>query len=504
MHGIEKTLGMRWKAKEFPNGFTWLNSKGKITLKDLKGQVTILDFWTYCCINCMHMLHELEEIEGRYSDKPVVVIGVHSAKFTNEAVEKNIESAIERYGIRHPVIVDKKMKIWKDYGAEGWPTIVIIDQEGEIIYHKNGEGQLETISKTVDRLLGHGGSGSKHIDIAAPTATRRGDTLSFPGKIAISPDGKNIAISDTNNCRILIADIKNGKIKHVIGGKQGFADGNFSSAEFYRQQGITWKDDNVIYAADTENHAIREINLERNSVKTIAGTGKKSAWLALGGEATRIGLNSPWDVAYDKDTESVHVAMAGTHQLWSYMIGSGKIVPLAGSGYEGLEDGKLMGSLLAQPSGTYYSEGFLYFADSESSAVRRININSKRVETLVGEGLFEFGYKDGGLNGARFQHPLGLCVDGNDVYVADTYNNAIRKIDIEKGEVTTVVGPSSTPGVCRYGEKNCDTLELYEPNDVKKLENMLYIADTNNHLIRKFDLSDGILGTFEIDAEGMK
>ncbi len=493
------------KAKEFHPNSTWLNTDSKITLASLRGQVVILDFWTYCCINCMHMLRELDAIEKRYEREPVVVIGVHSAKFTNEARTNNILAAVDRYGITHPVIVDEGMRIWRSYGADGWPTIVIIDPEGNVVYRRSGEGQQEFIAAAVDGLLDlhrRNGTLGSRVSLSRHGTGQKHGVLSFPGKIAISPDSKRIAISDSNNCRIILAALDTGVVEKVVGGKKGFLDGSLETAAFDTQQGIVWKDDNTVFIADTENHAIREVDLRYGSVKTIAGTGKKSHWLALGGDAARVGLNSPWDVAYDKDTNALHIAMAGTNQLWSYVLGTGKITPLAGSGYEGIEDGKGMGCLLAQPSGLAYSSGMLYFADSEASAIRRVEISTKRVETLVGEGLFEFGYRDGGARGARFQHPIGLCVDENAVYVADTYNSAVRRVGLDDRMVSTVVGSKENPGVCRFGSEGCDVLGLYEPNDVKKLGDVLYIADTNNHLIRKFDMKTGMLGTFELSFSG--
>lgn len=491
--------------KEFPPGSIWPNLSEPLRLEDLKGNVVILDFWTYCCINCMHMLHELEEVEKKYRDSPVIVIGVHSAKFANEKDKRNIENAIARYDIRHPVVMDNDMKIWRAYGSQGWPTIMIIDPAGKIVYRQSGEGQVTSIEQTVDRLLEDAKKNNTlkpRVHMKLVGQKEHGSILSYPGKLALSPDGSRLAVSDSGNNRILIIDLKNNVITTAIGGtKHGFADGNFAKALFYRPQGVAWPKNDIIYVADTDNHSIRQIDLDGERVSTIAGTGHESNWLALGGDALKIALNSPWDIAYSGGT--LYIAMAGTHQIWKYNIDKKDIRPFAGSGYEGIEDGKGMGSLLAQPSGLYINGDYIYFVDSEASAIRRASISTQRVETLVGTGLFDFGYRDGRFGQALFQHPLGICTDDSDVYVADTYNGMIRALDLKKGEVSIVVGGKDHYGMCRFDDPKCDVLGLYEPGDVKIGNRKLYIADTNNHLIRAFDFKEKVLTTLEL-SEGRK
>jgi len=94
--------------------------------RELKGQVVLLDFWTYCCINCMHVLPDLAYLEEKYKDEPFLVIGVHSAKFDNEGHRQTVRAAIGRYEIHHPVIVDEGMSIWSEYAIRSWPTLVLV------------------------------------------------------------------------------------------------------------------------------------------------------------------------------------------------------------------------------------------------------------------------------------------------------------------------------------------------------------------------------------------
>lgn len=486
------------KAPEFPPEFNWVNTKEPISLEKLRGHIIVLDFWTYCCINCMHTLPILAELEKKYRDMPVVFIGVHSAKFFNEQDRKNIEQAVARYEIAHPVLVDEKMTVWNKFGINGWPTIAIIDPNGILVYRQSGEGQKEMIEDTIDVLLEK--HEKSHTLAREPikivkTIKKNNTILSFPGKISISKD--KIAISDSNHNRVIVTDLS-GKILHIIGsGKIGLGDGKFIDATFFRPQGVAWKDD-LIFVADTENHALRKIDLQNNQVTTLVGTGKQGPWRSSGGIGKEISISSPWDVAVKDDL--VFIAMAGNHQIWTYDINTDLTRPFAGNSQEDIIDGNRMQAQLAQPSGIFIHDDTVYFVDSETSSIREIDLKTQYVRTIVGHGLFVFGYKDGKTGESLFQHPLGLCAITNKIFVADTYNSSIRVIDQDNDSVRTLIGKQGMSTTCRLNDPSCDTLELYEPSDVKWYQDKLYIADTNNHLIRVYDLMTNILKTLDIQT----
>lgn len=484
------------KAPEFPSNFDWINTDEPLTLSKLKGQIVVLDFWTYCCINCMHMLPALSELEKKYNGKQVVFIGVHSGKFFSEQETKNVERAVSRYEIKHPVVVDKKMEIWNRFSVRGWPTIVIIDPTGTIVYHKSGEGQKEAIDDVIQTLLdNHTKKETLSKNTLKITWSRiiPNSTLLFPGKVSISND--MMAISDSNHNRIIICDLL-GQIIHTIGnGTEGLQDGQFENSKFFRPQGVSWVDGDL-YVADTENHAIRKINLNSKTVHTVAGTGKQGSWVSKGGKGVGTAITSPWDVAYRDGV--IYIAMAGNHQIWKYDIKTGLVLPFAGTGQENIIDGDIRQAQLAQPSGLSIYENNLYFVDSETSSVRVIDLESKQLSTIVGHGLFEFGHQDGNLDDAMFQHPLGVCTHSNFVFVADTYNSAIRTIDLKSSTVSTLIGKTDDDKVCMPDNPSCNILPLYEPSDVEFFENKLYITDTNNHLIRIFDLKANKLETLEL------
>lgn len=469
------------KAPDF--NAEWLNTDKPLSIKDLNGYIVILDFWTYCCINCMHMLHTLEAIEDKYKDKPVVIIGVHSAKFYNEQLEENIKQAIERYEVKHPVVVDKDMKIWQSYHVNAWPTIVIIDPRGNIVYKQSGEVQQEYLEDVINILLERYKPTSRPLNF---NRVRKKRSLAFPGKISFNTNA--FALSDSNNNRILIISL-DGEVKEIIGGNRGFKDGDFRDAQFYRPQGVLWIKDKI-YVADTENHALRVIDLNSNDVRTLAGTGKE-AFHFTSNAPTLTPLNSPWDLAYHDNF--IYIAMAGLHQIWRYNLVLDTLEVFAGNGYEGLLDGNLHEAEFAQPSGLSLYNNRLYVADSETSSIRMIDLNTKYVRTIIGKDLFIFGYKDGRLSEGLLQHPIGLDVKDK-IYVADTYNHAIRVIDSNR--IDTIIGRDGS--ICT---DKC-TLLLYEPNDVKIYDNKLYITDTNNHLIRIYDIINNVLDTLDIRFKG--
>lgn len=491
---------MYGKAVEFPSSGTWLNVESPLTLEKLRGQVVLLDFWTYCCINCIHVLDDLKWLEKTYNNDPFVVIGVHSAKFENEKEPKNISAAIERYEIEHPVFVDNEHYLWDRYLIRAWPSFVLIGPDGKLISKISGEGRREYLSDAISQALREGAKkgilAEKKFESVKPVRQNK-NRLSFPGKLAFG-ESRELFISDSNNNRVLVTELvssSRAKIVESIGdGEAGLIDGNFKTARLRKPQGIAY-DKGRLYIADTENHVIRLTQLDEKVVSTIAGEGGMGYNWNYRGPALSVKLNSPWDLK--SDGKYLYVAMAGTHQIWRYAIGENTIEVYAGTGAENLLDGPLMSANFAQPSGLYLEGKRLYVADSEVSAVRCIDLDEKIVKTLVGSGLFSFGHVDGNLSRALLQHPLGIDGEAKKLYVADTYNHAVRRIDLLTRKIDTLVQGHSG-GLCYIGDSNCDVLGLFEPNDVKYHEGLLYIADTNNHLVRVFDPEKSSLEDLEI------
>jgi thiol-disulfide isomerase/thioredoxin len=481
-------------APDFPEGLEWLNTEGPLSLKDLRGKVVLLDFWTYCCINCMHIIADLKKLEKRY-EKELIVIGVHSAKFPGERLTGNIRQAILRYEIDHPVVNDLAMEIWQQYTVRAWPTLMLIDPEGKLVGHFSGEGVFEPFDRLIAGVIETFGAKGK-IDRASLRAKPERlkeptSMLRFPGKVLADEKSKQLFISDSNHNRIVVASLDDYAIQEVIGeGAIGFEDGDFDTARFNHPQGVAF-DGKTLFVADTENHAIRRIDFDRRRVTTIAGTGQQARRIdMIGGVGTTVALNSPWDITLHGGL--LYIAMAGPHQLWRMNPQTNGIVPFAGTGREDIIDGLLNEAALAQPSGITTDGRKLYFADSEVSAIRRADLDPNgKVETIVGRGLFDYGDKDGKGPDVRLQHPLGVVYHEGALYVADTYNNKIKIVSPTEKSSQTFLGTG------REGLLDGAKAMFDEPGGVSIAFGKIYIADTNNHAIRRANLKSRKVETIQ-------
>lgn len=490
----------RVKSPDLDGGTGWLNTSGEITLKDLRGKVVLLDFWTFCCINCMHVLPDLAWLEKKY-DKQLVVIGVHSAKFANEKESENIRRAIVRYEISHPVINDSEMTVWRKFGVGSWPTLVLIDPEGFYCGQTSGEGKRELLDVNIKRLVAfHKAKGTLdespvRFDLEREKAPAT--PLKFPGKVLADEPGGRLFIADSNHNRIVIASLE-GKLLETIGtGAIGKVDGGYGKASFDHPQGLALAGQKL-YVADTENHLIREIDLGERLVRTVAGTGEQGHF-ETGGKALATSLNSPWDVVPLQG--KLFIAMAGPHQIWEFDPKQQTVRAHAGSGREDVLNGPLDRGALAQPSGIATDGKDLFVVDSEGSAVRRVATDpAGTIETIAGtsnlangQSLFAFGDREGVGAEARFQHPLGIAWSNGRLYVADTYNHRIKQVDPETGEVRNYLGDGKS------GDRDSPA-RFYEPGGLSIAGDILYIADTNNHLIRTADIRSGKLRTLPIEG----
>ena len=479
-------------APSLDGGTGWLNTSGEITMKDLRGKVVLIDFWTYCCINCIHVLPDLKYLEKKYA-KELVVIGVHSAKFQNEKESDNIRNAIVRYEIEHPVINDSQMTVWRKFGARSWPTLILIDPEGKYCGYISGEGHREVLDKVVTRLVNfHKAKGTLDetpVRFDLEREKLKPTPLKYPGKVLADEAGNRLFISDSNHNRIVVTTLDGELIETIGSGAIGATNGTYDRAKFDHPQGMELVGQRL-YVADTENHLIRVVDLKTKRVTTLAGTGKQSRVRTSGGKLRTTALNSPWDLEHVDGV--LYIAMAGPHQLWSYKLGTGTVSVFAGTGREDITNGPLKQAALAQPSSISSDGTSLFVADSEGSSIRRVSLGRNgQVTTIAGASdlpngrtLFEFGDLDGIGAEARLQHPLGTAYKDGIVYVADSYNHKIKKIGVKNQHVETWLGDGK-PGA------GVDPPQLSEPAGLSITADKLYIADTNNHRICVVDLKTG-------------
>ncbi len=465
------TEAPRIRAPELPANLDWFNVSQPLTLAGLRGKVVLLDFWTYCCINCMHVLPDLRYLEKKYPTT-LTVIGVHSPKFENERDPTQLQKAINRYHIQHPVANDPAFQVWRAYGIKAWPSVIFIDPEGYVVGVLRGEGRR----KQLDELISQHTQSAREKGVLRESKTvlaprpEPSTTLSFPGKVLVTRASLYIADSGRNR---IVETHHDGRIKRVFGGgSAGMLDAQGSEAMFDNPQGMVVVGD-FLYVADAGNHAIRRVHLKSGEVMTLAGTGRQGRYVADHfRDPQEAELNSPWDLAYYDG--NLYIAMAGQHQIWRINLNHQAIERYAGCGREDIVDGPLESACFAQPSGLAALDERLFVADAETSAVRELEINRHVVSTLVGKGLFDFGDRSGVGREARLQHPLGIAVDPerNALWLADTYNSKIKRVDVRTRQVSTF----------KIGA------QLNEPGGLSRYRNTLFIADTNNHRIVALDL----------------
>ncbi|MBB76936.1 MAG: hypothetical protein CMJ75_20720 [Planctomycetaceae bacterium] len=550
----------RLPAPDFPKDAEWLNTNGPLRLRDLRGKFVLLDFWTYCCINCMHILPELKKLEHAYPNE-LVVIGVHAAKFETEKNAKNIEEAILRYEIEHPVVNDPNHLIWNSFGARSWPTIAVIDPEGAFIGRSGGEFVFEQLDGFFKRALPyykkHGLLDPSPVRFELAALHQQNTPLRFPGKVLADEAGQRLFITDSNHNRLVITDLS-GKLLDIIGtGSMGRKDGGYQEASFDHPQGVALHGE-VLYVADTENHLLRKIDLKAKQVATIAGVGSQARgpWpgidqLAPGqgaperyvGKPETTPINSPWALWVHED--ALYIAMAGPHQIWKMTLDESELGPFAGNGREDIVDGLHLPerpydterpivvdgrpvarpvSSFAQPSGLVSDGQALYIADSEGSSIRAMPFDLKQeVRTLVGTPklpygrLFKFGDRDGsGL--LRFadtpedaQNPLGGLTEEPELDgpllqhpLGVTYHEGVIYLtDTYNNKIKSLDTKSATlKTIAGTGEPGlADTpAQFDEPAGITYAAGKLYIADTNNHAIRVLELANGKVTTLQIDG----
>jgi sugar lactone lactonase YvrE/thiol-disulfide isomerase/thioredoxin len=488
------------RAPDFRPDLEWINTGGRpLTLADFRGRILILDFWTYGCINCIHMIPELAEVERRFPEE-VVVVGVHSGKYINERVSENIARACARLGVHHPVVNDRQFRTWREYTVNAWPTLAVVSPDGYVIGTQAGEVTADQLTPPLERAIEEARakgtlapSGERFYQPAdAPPAP---GLLRFPAKVHAASDDR-LFVSDTGHHRVLEvaldAERRSGRVVRVIGsGEAGWEDGAAGEARFRSPHGLALAGE-VLYVADTENHLVRAVDLKSGAVTTVAGTGAQARRRSPGGPAREVPLNSPWDLLWKDGL--LYVAMAGWHQIWRLHAEEGWVEVWAGSGAEELHDAPLPTAALAQPSGLATDGERVYFADPESSAIRWAE-EGAGVGPLVGTGLFDFGDRDGAGDEVRLQHALGVAwwKEERKLLIADTYNHRIKLLDPATRAARAFAGrgePGTADGAA--GEA-----EFWEPGGIAISPDgrHAYVTDTNNHRLRVIDLASGVVGT---------
>jgi thiol-disulfide isomerase/thioredoxin len=460
---VTATRSAKVRAPEFPAG-SWLNTAGPLSLAELRGKVVLLDFWTFCCGNCLHVIDELHALEQRFADE-LVVIGVHSPKFEHEKSDAAVAAATERYGVAHPVFNDPELHLWQQYAVRAWPTLVLIDPDGYVIAQAAGEGQSSSLALLIEELVEEYGDRLRRGNSPYLPPPARPGALRFPARVV--RDGATLLIADAGHHQIVRTELDGATVLQRIGsGRRGVTDDDLAEPnglalvppELRSRLGFD------LLIADTGNHVLRGVRFRDGAiVARIDLPGKLEHTETVTGPVP--GVLSPWDVAWWPAAGQFVVAAAGVHLLLGWDPTADTVGILAGTTVEGLKDGPAADGWLAQPSGLAVDGDRVWFADSETSALRYLTIDGQ-LHTAVGEGLFDFGHVDGPAAQARLQHPLGVAVlaDGS-IAIADTYNGAVRRFEPATGQVSTLA------------------TDLAEPSGVLELDGQLLVAESAAHRV---------------------
>ncbi len=445
----------------------------------------------------------MRELQDTFADE-LVIISVHSAKFTTEKQTENIRQAAKRHHMTNPVVNDADFIMWQHYAVRAWPTVVLIDPAGYVIATQAGEVHADELIPVIENLITDFAAkemlNQERIDFGVTPETTDDTMLRYPAKLLAVPLENKLFVADTGNHRILELVLDSAQqtatiVNNIGTGQAGFSDGTYAEACFDSPHGLAlWED--TLYVADTENHALRKIDLNTQRVTTIAGNGQKARGLAVPHlPPLEMSMRSPWAVSVVQEGLLL-IAMAGSHQIWA-MIGDDQLGVFAGSGSEALHDGPRAEAAFNQPSDLVLHMNHLFVADAEASAIRLITLDEdSQVGTLIGQGLFDWGDIDGVGSMVRLQHPTGLCAQSGVLYIADSFNHKIKTLDPRTGEVLTLIGN----GDAGHTDGMFSNARLYEPEGVDILDETLYIADTNNHCIRIANLDTGVLHTLDIQA----
>ena len=458
----------------------------------------------------MHIIPELKKIEAAWPND-LVVIGVHSAKFAEEKNTKIITQAVLRYGIEHPVINDSDFTVWKSFGIQAWPSLVLIDPEGYAVWGHSGEVTFEQLNNLLKPAVAYyrkmGLLDEKPL-VFEPESKRAAHTpLRFPGKVLADEAGNRLFIADSGHNRIVIARLDGTLLDTIGDGRRGQSDGDYAQAQFNSPQGMALNGD-MLYVADTENHLIRKIDLGKETgnhhcrhraskprcpaLCRIGKTAKNRIKQPLGAlDPRKLPLHRHGRIAPNMENaleRNCHRRLCRQRR--------GRYCRRPACTRKPYQTGF---ASFAQPSGLASDGIWLYVADAEGSSIRAVPFDhNKKVRTVVGTAhlpdarLFTFGDVDGPAYQVKLQHPLGIVYHEGKLYIADTYNNKIKVVDPIHGDTQTLAGT----GAADYSE---NPPAFNNPSGLSTAGGKLYVADTNNHAIRVIDLDkDNKVSTLEI------
>lgn len=427
-------LDGKMPAPLFPEHSQWFNVTRPLTLRDLRGKVVLLVFWTDGCALSLGSLPKLKLLQSRYGNR-LAIIGVHAPRYPVEHDLEQLQQTLREYAIDFPVITDHDYSISRAYGSNTWPGYALINPVGRFIGIRKGAAPLDYLSDlinlTLDRYDKKGIVDDKPLPIAKLATPNDKEPLLFPQALLAHQD--RLYIADTGHHRILITDL-NGKILDQIGsGVFGWQDGNYHSATMTYPVSIAkGEDKHTLYVAERYTNVVRRIDLKRRTISRVAGTNEIVATATDAGSAIKSRLNFPQGLYFLNG--KLYIAMAGSRQIWQYDPKTGMLSHTAGNGQIGTRDGSFAESSFVQPHGLTSDGKLLFVIDSEGNSLRVLDFNKRRVIKLTGGDYTHFGDHTGPAPLTLFSRPTASLYLNKKLLVADTYNHSIKVIDLKRGK----------------------------------------------------------------------
>ncbi|MCB1178474.1 MAG: hypothetical protein KDK36_12890, partial [Leptospiraceae bacterium] len=283
--------------------------------------------------------------------------------------------------------------------------------------------------------------------------------------------------------RILKIDFETKTVNEIIGnGEPGHKNGNYKTTKFFKPRGL-YKKENFLYVADYGNHSIRRVDLKNKIVSTVAGTGKNSDDSAKEGNAPTSSLNYPLDITEIEN--KLYITQMGDNKIVTFDLNTGNLDIFAGNGEKNIKDGDPLFSSLAQPTGIVSKDKDLYFLDSDGNSLRRAETEySGKIETLIGKSLFDYGDSDGSYNGTKLQFPMGIFLKEEKLYIADSFNNKIKEVDLTAKKVTSLKAYEKQKKFSWIKKE----ANFNEPSSILIKNGNAIISDTNNHSLQLLNL----------------
>jgi hypothetical protein len=462
-------------APEFPPGIEWLNLLSPLRMAQLRGKVCALAFVNAGSAWCQQRLADLARLRARHGDR-LNVVAVHVPRFEGERDGRRIGKRLnsQRYGF--PIGHDPDWTLWQHYGIEAWPTVVLIDGEGRIRERIVGDGPVRELDARLGELVAEL---VPALPSAEPIEMRRGGEpplpLRFPAGLVVS--GNYLYVADCEHHRVLECDQAGRVLRQFGSGDPGFIDGPMELAAFNRPHGMClWRD--VLYVADSGNHAVRRIELRGGDIDTLCGAGRH-------GTPREGAISDPRSVVLDQPRavalsgSALFIATTGDNRIWKYDLGAPALELVAGSGRLAVADGNGVGAAFAEPVALAAVQQALYVCDAAGSAIRSVNVRTGAVSTLVGQDPWQFGHADGARTEAKLQQPQAIALDPDAplLWIADGGNDALRCLRLGGGELTTVQLPQRLHGAAGLAVGG----------------GAIWIADTDAHAVLRFEPRTGAL-----------